>query len=138
MEVLGADTTRTTTCPRTPAALTAARALAALTPRGIVRMDPPPQGAGFGGYQQHDPNNPLSIPGYEKLTRSERNLMNALQGVAENPVGSWILDKLGTGWVGKALGVLDVGAENLERFAGFGAQALSAFANPAERGFYEK
>jgi len=100
-------------------------------------MEPPPQGAGFGGYQQHDPNNPLSIPGYEKLTRSERNLMNALQGVAENPVGSWILDKLGTGWVGKALGVLDVGAENLERFAGFGAQALSAFANPAERDFYE-
>src|SRR3990170_4861525 len=122
MEVLGADTTRTTTCPRTPAALPAARAsaargaapphpgssplvpggvahprrgpepaLAALTPRGIVRMEPPPQGAGFGGYQQHDPNNPLSIPGYEKL----------------------------------------------KRFAGFGAQALSAFANPAERDFYE-
>jgi len=64
-------------------------------------------------------------PNYEKLTRTERWIMNRLPGFSESGVGQ-ALAKFGESWLGKTLSFLDVPAEGLERATGFATQALAA------------
>ena len=69
------------------------------------------------------------IPNYEKLTRSERWVMDRLPGFAEKPLGK-ALAWFGESWMGKALMYLDVGAEALERVVGLGTQWAFAVGDP--------
>ncbi len=74
------------------------------------------------------PNNPADIvknmPNSDKLTASERWLYGKLPGFSESTIGK-ALAKFGNSWAGKALNVLDIGAEGLERTVGLAAQLLN-------------
>lgn len=70
------------------------------------------------------------IPNYDKLTRTERWVMDKLPGFAESNVGQ-ALERFNNTLAGKALQFLDVGAEALERTVGLGAQWANA--DDAER-----
>jgi len=77
-----------------------------------------------GGFGPGD--RPLSdLPNSEKMTRTERSIMNFLSGQADSPVGR-ALAGMGEGFLGKVFTVLDAPAEFIERTAGLGAQALAA------------
>src|SRR3990170_1768428 len=71
------------------------------------------------------------VPNYERLTATERWVMNRLPGIAESGVGR-ALEWFGNTWAGRALQYLDIGAEGVERGIGFVAQALDANAHGQE------
>ena len=71
------------------------------------------------------------VPNYERLTATERWVMNRLPGIAESSVGR-ALEWFGNTWAGRALQYLDIGAEGVERGIGFVAQALDANAHGQE------
>jgi hypothetical protein len=69
-----------------------------------------------------------AMPNYDKLAPFERKLYEFMPKLGESSVGK-ALSWFGDTWVGKALGVLDVFAEGLERTSGFVAQANVAKEN---------
>ena len=69
------------------------------------------------------------IPDYDKLTRVERWMMDKLPGFAESGVGQ-ALQKFAEGPIGKALMVLDIGAEAVERLYGLAWQYDQAKDDP--------
>lgn len=82
-----------------------------------------------------DQNYLKNLPGYEKLSPVERGIYNILPRITEG--FSWIDGKLQSNWLGrqakwagswagKALSVLDIGAEFLERSAGLVVQGAIA------------
>src|SRR3990172_6782048 len=71
------------------------------------------------------------VPNYERLTATERWVMNRLPGIAESGVGR-ALEWFNNTWAGRALQYLDIGAEGVERGIGFVAQALDANAHGKE------
>jgi len=75
------------------------------------------------------PNDPADIikgmPNSDKLTASERWIYGKLPGFSESTIGK-ALAKFGDSWAGKALNVLDIGAEGLERTVGLYAQLSEA------------
>jgi len=71
------------------------------------------------------------MPNYSQLTPSERSIYEWLPGFSESTVGQ-ALQKFGEGPFGKALQVLDVGAEFAERAAGLASQAWKAKDDPLE------
>ena len=71
------------------------------------------------------------MPNYPQLTKNEQMIYEWLPGFAETTVGQ-TLAKFGEGPWGKALSVLDVGAEAFERSLGLGSQFWNARNNPAE------
>ena len=89
--------------------------------------------ADWGSLQGYEPqsSDPSQLPDYEKLTRTERWLVNKLPGFADSGVGKALI-KFNDSWVGKALMVLDVGAEGLERLAGLSTQWGHAWGHPEE------
>lgn len=77
-----------------------------------------------------------AMPNYNKLTPAERWIYGKLPGFSESTVGK-ALERFSGSWAGKALGVLDVAAEGLERSVGVLSQieydqrqADPAFADP--------
>lgn len=92
------------------------------------------------------------LPNYEKLTNGERWIQSTLGGisagikpivqtvggyVAKSPVGQ-ALAAFDPSWAGKALSVLDTGAEAVERSTGLAAQWLHALGNPEEMDDFQK
>src|SRR3972149_283395 len=71
------------------------------------------------------------VPNYERLTATERWVMDRLPGIAESGVGR-ALEWFNNTWAGRALQYLDIGAEGVERGIGFVAQALDANAHGQE------
>ena len=69
------------------------------------------------------------IPDLDKLTRFERWMMDKLPGFAESGVGQ-AFQKFAEGPIGKALMVLDVGAEAVERLYGLAWQFDQAKDDP--------
>jgi hypothetical protein len=88
----------------------------------------------FEGYQQQSIED---IPNYDKLTRTERWLMNKLPGIAESNVGK-ALAKFSESWAGKALQYLDIGAEGVERLGGLGWQYHQARNDPDQLDWLNK
>jgi len=80
------------------------------------------------GYEASDPSR---LPNYNKLSGSERWIMNALPGISSSKIpgaGKTVGEALE--WFnktpgGKALSYLDIGAETLERYTGFLAQGAA-------------
>ena len=68
-------------------------------------------------------------PNYEKLTRTERWVMDRLPGFSESGVGQ-ALANFGDSWLGKTLSFLDIPAEGLERATGLFTQSLAAAGSP--------
>lgn len=77
------------------------------------------------GWQQDH----TEIPNYDRLSRTERWIMDRLPGFSESKVGQ-ALAKFAESPFGKMLSFLDVPAEGLERGAGFVTQFLAAAADP--------
>lgn len=78
----------------------------------------------YQGYQEK-PQEITQLPNYDKLTRTERWIMDRLPGIADSGFGK-LLQAVNNSPIGKALQVLDVGAEAVERTIGLGAQYLDA------------
>lgn len=78
------------------------------------------------GYRSNDIDD---LPNMEKLSSFERTVIDWLPGFSETGVGK-ALAKFGESPFGKLLQIFDVGAEGIERFSGFAAQALVAVGTP--------
>src|SRR3972149_118814 len=107
-------------------------------PRATKTDKPParaPQPATQSPWQQpgFTPRAPTrqQVPNYERLTATERWVMDRLPGIAESGVGR-ALEGFNNTWAGRALQYLDIGAEGVERGIGFVAQALDANAHGQE------
>lgn len=88
-------------------------------------------GHGVSAGYKASPERIEDIPDYDKLTRTEKWLMDKLPGIAESSVGKFLL-KFSESWAGKALMVLDVGAEAVERGYGLAWQYDQAKDNPEQ------
>lgn len=67
----------------------------------------------------------------EKLTPFERGVYRVLPGVAKSPFGK-LLESFSGSWAGKALNVLDIGAEGVERGFGLMIQLANGGIQPDE------
>src|SRR3990167_6055828 len=74
------------------------------------------------------PSSPQTAPNYDKLSRTERWIMDRLAGFGESDVGQ-AMAKFAESPAGKLLSYIDVPAEGLERATGTLAQYLHTFAN---------
>ena len=75
------------------------------------------------GYQL-TPDSPNQLANYDRLSRGERTVMDALAGFADTRLGR-ALEGFNEKWYGKALMLLDIPAEALERGIGVYTQAVS-------------
>lgn len=94
---------------------------------------------GYQPTQNIQPTTPESVytnmPNSDKLTPTEHWLYGKLPGFSESTVGQ-ALEKFGESWAGKALNVLDIFAEGLERTIGLGAQYTQVAGTEQETEFW--